>query len=766
MSAAAAVPAVETLAAEIHGALTILLAPGSVHELRVLETHRGTNAGYYDSDHWETMASRAADWSGQAPAVYFTLNPVNPALLSRAKNRSKFYMKETTTDKDIICRRWLPLDFDPVRPAGISSTDAEHASALAKAQECKAWLTSRGWPLPLAGDSGNGANLLYRIELPNDEPSRVLVERVLAALAQKFTDAQTEIDTAVGNAARIWKVYGTVAGKGDDTPDLGRPHRVSKLLEIPADIQPVTREQLEAVAALAPEPTAKKTTGKSHSPALDVSAWLAKHSLAVSSQAPYQDGTKYILSACPLNPDHEKSAFVIQFGSGALSAGCLHESCAELSWQKLREMYEPIPDWRKQLLVTAKGVIKAQLENVLLVLKNESTWAGVFGYNEFNLCTITQKAAPWPRSHPGATWADFDDSMLAAWLQRYGIAVNSRLAAEAAQTIAQLNRFHPVRDYLNSLTWDGTERVSSWLPVYLGSENNAYSSAVGTCWLISGVARIFSPGCKVDQILLLEGPQGALKSTALRTLSGAEFFCDHISDIGSKDSRLELAGTWIFELSELDRVRRGELSRVKAFFTAQTDIFRPPYGRRTQRFPRTCIFCATTNDSSSLVDETGNRRWWPVKVGHIDIPALARDRDMLWAEAVTLYQAGEKWWLESPELNKIAAKEADLRYSPGLWDEEILNWCDCPVPREKRAEDNEEFSLPFVSGIVAGVARVTVSDILVHCIGKPFDRFSYSDQAQVTRCLTHDGWKKMPQCRVKDSTGYRDNRVRFWEKKL
>jgi predicted P-loop ATPase len=426
----------------------------------------------------------------------------------------------------------------------------------------------------------------------------------------------------------------------------------------------------------------------------------------------------------------------------------------------------PDADWRKHLLVTDKGKIKAQLENVLLVLKNESMWAGVLSYNEFNLCAITQKPAPWPQSRAGATWTDFDDSMLAAWLQRYGVAVNSRLAGEAAQTIAQLNPFHPVRDYLNSLVWDRKQRISSWMPVYLGSENNAYTSAVGTCWLISGVARIFSPGCKVDQILLLEGPQGSLKSTFLRTLSGPEFFCDHISDIGSKDSRLELAGTWIFELAELDRVRRGELSRVKAFFTAQTDIFRPPYGRRTQRFPRTCIFCATTNDSSSLVDETGNRRWWPVKVGHIDIPALARDRDMIWAESVALYRAGEKWWLESPELNQIAAKEADLRYSPGLWDEEILNWCDCPTPREKRADDHEQFSLPFASSITHNVARVTVTDILVHAVNKSFDKFSYTDQAQVTRCLTHDGWKRLPQCRVKDSTGYRDNRVRFWEKKL
>jgi putative DNA primase/helicase len=161
------------------------------------------------------------------------------------------------------------------------------------------------------------------------------------------------------------------------------------------------------------------------------------------------------------------------------------------------------------------------------------------------------------------------------------------------------------------------------------------------------------------------------------------------------------------------------------------------------------------------VDESGNRRWWPVRVGRIDIPALARDRDQLWAEAVTLYESGEKWWLESPALNEMAAKEADLRYSPGLWDEEILNWCDCPEPREKRADDHVEFGLPFVSS----AGRVTISDILVHCVGKPFDKFSYSDQAQVTRCLTHDGWQRLPQCRVKNSTGYGDNRVRFWVKK-
>lgn len=752
--------ALSARALEIYNALTVLLLPGQVAELRMPKTHKRTVSGYFDD--LEKMAARAADWSGKCPAIYLTLNPVDPQLLARAVNQVKPWAEETTTDAYILSRRWLLLDFDSDKASGISATNEQHAAALARAQACRLWLSEseRGWPAPLTADSGNGGHLLYRVELPNDEPSKLLVERTLQALAQKFSDSQVGIDTAVGNAARICKVYGTLVCKGDSTTD--RPHRYAKWLEIPPEIQTVTREQLEQVAALAVEAAPKKkaagkVTGKIQSDPLDAGAWLVKYGIAVTSTGPCGDGTKWVLADCPLNPEHKEKAVVIQHASGIITAMCQHESCA-VDWKTLREMYEP---WRGALLLTKEGVIKPVLENVLLVLHNENVWSGVLTYNEFSLTTVTGKPAPWPQSRTGAVWTDFDDSQLAAWLQRYGVVVNSRIAAEAAQTTAQMNPFHPVRDYLKGLIWDKKVRVGSWLATYLGAAANAYTCAVGGCWLISGVARIMQPGCKVDQILLLEGEQGTLKSTALRTLSGAEFFCDHISDIGSKDSRLELAGSWIFELAELDRVRRGELSRVKAFFTAQTDVFRPPYGRRTQRFPRSCIFCATTNDSSSLVDETGNRRWWPVRVGHIDIAALARDRDRLWAEAVTLYEAGEKWWLESPVLNEIAAKEADLRYSPGLWDEEILNWCDCPEPREKRADDHVEFGLPFVSS----AGRVTISDILVHAVGKPFDKFSYSDQAQVTRCLTHDNWQRLPQCRVKDSTGYRDNRVRFWVKK-
>ena len=410
-------------------------------------------------------------------------------------------------------------------------------------------------------------------------------------------------------------------------------------------------------------------------------------------------------------------------------------------------------DYHADLIKSETGVIKPLLANVLLVLRNDPKYKGLVSYNEFGLTTIIQRTTPW-KSKEGMVWTDFDDSQLTAQLQQDGIAVNTRIAAEGIATVAQENSFHPVRAYLRAQAWDKKQRVDCWLPAYFGTEDSPYTRAVGKCWLISAVARIFRPGCKVDQILLLEGPQGGLKSTGLQTLAGVDWFCDHISTIGDKDSRLELCGTWIFELAELDRVRRGELSRVKAFFSAQTDVFRPPYGRRTQRFPRSCVFAATVNDTNTLTDETGNRRWWPVRCGRIDIPALARDRDQLWAEVVVLFDDGEKWWFESAELNRMAAREADKHYQPGIWDETILNWCERPVARFKRIDDHTlGDDLPFDSRPF----QVTINDILTHAIGKSLDKFAYNDVMAVQRALVHAGYEKQDQCRING------HRVRFFQ---
>jgi len=163
--------------------------------------------------------------------VYTTLNPVKRDLLARASNRLELYAKHTSADADVVVRRWLPLDFDPVRPSGISSTDVEHLAALQRARTARKTLTGLGWPAPIFADSGNGAHLLHRIDLPNDHASRDLLKRLLDSLDMLFSDEAVVVDKTTFNAARIWKAYGTVAHKGDSTVD--RPHRLARLLEAP-----------------------------------------------------------------------------------------------------------------------------------------------------------------------------------------------------------------------------------------------------------------------------------------------------------------------------------------------------------------------------------------------------------------------------------------------------------------------------------------------------------------------------------------------------
>jgi len=409
--------------------------------------------------------------------------------------------------------------------------------------------------------------------------------------------------------------------------------------------------------------------------------------------------------------------------------------------------------WRDELLRTETGTIKPLLANVLLVLRNDPKYQGTVAYNEFDLTTVIQRTTPWG-SKRGAIWNDFDDSQTAAQLQQDGIAINTRIAAEAVATIAQENPFHPVRTYLQSRVWDGKQRADTWLSVYFGAEENEYTRAVGRCWLISAVARVMRPGVQADHLLLLMGVQGSGKSSGLRALFGTEFFSDRLSPLGSKDSYVELQGVWCVELSELSAMRRSEIEATKSFLTARVDHVRLPYARRAQALPRQCVFCGTSNDQNPFSDPTGSRRFWPVRTERIDVVGVAAVRDQLWAEARARFEAGEKWWFESPELTKAAASEADEHYAPGVLEEEILNWCEHPKERLKRDDDHAPGPLPFDSRPF----RVTITDVLLHCIGKPYEKMAYSDVMQVQRCLVHNGWKRLPQSRIPGT----DRRVRFY----
>jgi hypothetical protein len=216
--------------------LEVLFDPGDVVELRAFKG-RETVSGYFD-DH-KTLAHKASELDERDYAVYVTLNKVNPNLLARAGNRArKVYREPTTSDNDIVRRRWLPVDLDPTRPSGVSATDAEKKSALHRALEVRDFLKEHSWTEPVVGDSGNGYHLLYRVDLPNDPGTLELIRGVLEALAFKFDDDAVKVDTTTCNAARIWKFYGTTARKGDDSEE--RPHRVSRLLKIPQEVEVCT----------------------------------------------------------------------------------------------------------------------------------------------------------------------------------------------------------------------------------------------------------------------------------------------------------------------------------------------------------------------------------------------------------------------------------------------------------------------------------------------------------------------------------------------
>lgn len=338
--------------------LRLLCEPQTVYELRCPKTQSSrTVSGYFDD--LDKLAHHASSWSEVAPGVYFTLNPVKPDLLARAANRIVKRASTTTADHEILKRCRLLLDFDPVRPADISSTDDEHHAALSRAQKCKDWLTEQGLPEPILADSGNGGHLLYGLDLSNDDASRLLVENFLKAVAKRFPADKVKLDVSVFNASRISKIYGTMACKGDNLPS--RPHRLSRILEAPARLEPVPRDLLLAVsepqmatsivscgldrAALQAEQRRLDRTGAGSNPAGWVEAFLARHDIGVRHTK--DDNGKWrkrwVLLCCPFCKSEDTAATITLDGKGKIGFRCHHDRCTEprKHWSDVRQHFEP-----------------------------------------------------------------------------------------------------------------------------------------------------------------------------------------------------------------------------------------------------------------------------------------------------------------------------------------------------------------------------------------------------------------------------------------
>jgi len=325
-------------------------APGDVVELRALDvvtsSYRTPHvvSGYFDDV--DKLAAAAASVGDSARGVYITANPVQRALLARAANRVRPMSSRDplTSDKDIAARRWLLVDFDAVPVAGVSASDAEHDAALEAALVVKAQLLSEGWPFPVTADSGNGAHLLYRVDLFSNDGG--LSERTLKALAYRFggeySGCFVRVDTTNHNPARIWKLYGTVARKGDDTSE--RPHRLSHIVDVPEQLQVVAPELMEALASeWAPTPPASLPVVTFSDFNLD--RWLADYAPDAIGPTDWQGGRRWVFPVCPWDDAHtNKSAFIIQHSTGAIAAGCHHNGCTGRDWHALRDVREP--GWR------------------------------------------------------------------------------------------------------------------------------------------------------------------------------------------------------------------------------------------------------------------------------------------------------------------------------------------------------------------------------------------------------------------------------------
>ena len=336
------------------------------------------------------------------------------------------------------------------------------------------------------------------------------------------------------------------------------------------------------------------------------------------------------------------------------------KTAASLSTLKLNKAQEPRP----------------VLFNVLEILTQDPHWAGVFGYDAF-ACKETLLARP-PYLADDGPWpvrqiTDEDDTETSNWLQReYDLCASTSLIHEAIQALAHRHPYHPVRDYLRRLSWDGTPRLETWLTTYCHAEDTPYHRAVGAKTLVSWVARVEEPGCKADCVTILQGDQGLGKSTTWEVLAGKPWFSDTMPDIERKDAMENLHGKWIVELGELAVMQRSEREAIKRFVSANQDHYRPSYGRRAVTFPRQTIFVGTTNKEQIFQDETGNRRFWPVRVPKpCDLAALQRDRDQLFAEAFARYQAGAQWYL-APGEDTLAVVEQDERFEVDPWEEPVL----------------------------------------------------------------------------------------------
>jgi putative DNA primase/helicase len=371
--------------------------------------------------------------------------------------------------------------------------------------------------------------------------------------------------------------------------------------------------------------------------------------------------------------------------------------------------------------------IKSTPVNVVKILSHDKNWKDVLGFDEFQNSPVFLKKPQFSEEYDisfarGQKVEDLDVDRITYWLaEHWGISIGSEAAYKAILAVAWKHSFHPVREYLESLVWDGAPRIDDWLLTYMHARHESqyqreYIQLVGKWWLLSAVARVFVPGAKADYVLVLEGKEGIRKSSALRVLAG-EWFTDAALDLNNKDAYLQIQGAWIVEIAELDALMKAESATAKAFFTRSTDRYRPPYGRNIVDIKRQCVCAGTVNHNDYIKDYTGGRRYWPVWCRSVDLEQLIADRDQLWAEAVHHYKQNERYWPEGAYQRMLCSNEQQSRQIDDPWEANIVYWL---LDRQ----------------------RTTTAEILEGAIKMERDRWNRGHQTRIGQIMTRLGWRR------------------------
>ena len=348
-------------------------------------------------------------------------------------------------------------------------------------------------------------------------------------------------------------------------------------------------------------------------------------------------------------------------------------------------------EWKGDLEYSKSGKLQCTIGNLILILENDPALRGHIVHDLFAGYDGVVGGLPWNKK--ATQWTDSDDANLRVWLEKnYGLTGKEKIA-DALTAVLTRHSYHPIRDYLNGLTWDGTPRLERLIIDYIGAEDTELNRVMTRKHFTAAVTRVFKPGCKYDYCLVMTGPEGAGKSTLLNKMGG-QWFNDSITTTEGKEGMDQLRRAWIIEMGELASIKRSDVESIKAYLSKRVDIYRAAYARRTAEHPRQCIFCGTTNEALFLKGDNGNRRFWIIAVDPTLRKytawqdAIDRDRDQLWAEAVHYYKQGEKLYLD--DRLEAQAKQRQAEYNDDHDDplaDMLLNFLDAKLPADWETYD-------------------------------------------------------------------------------